>query len=74
MGEITLELIYRQMQAGHKELKAELAALRADVAELKETVRALSKSNVIIQRDLAGLKDRVVILTAAFGDEPPLHP
>lgn len=80
MGEITLELIYRQMQAGHDELKAELVAVRADIAELKETVQSLARSDVTLQRtmsamlrDLTGLRDRVVILTAAIDEHPSAH-
>jgi hypothetical protein len=67
-GEVTLELIFRQMKTGHDELKAELAAMRPDIADLKETVHSLARSDVTIQRtmaamqrDITALKDRVVI-------------
>jgi predicted nucleic acid-binding Zn-ribbon protein len=80
MGKITLELIYRQMQAGQDELKIELAALRADIADLKQTVHSLARSDVTIQRsmeamhrDITALKDRVIILTAAIDEHPPAH-
>jgi hypothetical protein len=56
-----------------EEMQADLKALRVDVADLKETARVLAKADVIIQRDLATLKDRVTILTVAFGEQPPAH-
>ena len=80
MGEVTLDLIYRQMKTGQDELKSELAGVRTELAELKETVQSLARSDVTIQRsmaamhrDLTALKDRVVILTAAIDDHPPMH-
>jgi hypothetical protein len=80
MGEVTLDLIYRQMNTGQDELKAELVAARAELAELKETVQSLAQSDVTIQRSmsamqryLTALKDRVVILTAAIDEHPPAH-
>jgi hypothetical protein len=36
MGEVALELIFRQMKTGHDELKAELAAMRPDIAISKK--------------------------------------
>jgi hypothetical protein len=39
-----------------EEMQADLKAVRADVADLKETARVLAKANVIIQRDLSALK------------------
>lgn len=70
MGEISLEMIWKRLE----EMQADLKAVRADVADLKETARALAKADVVIQRDLSSLKDRVRILTVAFADEPPAHP
>jgi hypothetical protein len=32
-----------------------------------------AKADVVIQRDLSTLEDRVTILTVAFGEQPPVH-
>jgi hypothetical protein len=45
----------------------------AELATLNETVRAMARSQVTMQRDIATLKDRVVILTAAIDEHPPAH-
>jgi chromosome segregation ATPase len=80
MGDVTLELIYRQMQAGQDDLKVELGAIRAEIADLKATVQSLARADVTMQRSMAAmhrdittLKDRVIILTAAIDEHPPAH-
>jgi hypothetical protein len=67
-------LVLKQLAALREEMQAGFANLRAELATLNESVRALARADVAIRRDLRDVKDRVVILTAAFGDEPPLHP
>lgn len=81
MGEVTLELIYRQMQAGHDELKGELAAVREEQARTNASLVAMARALVnvqrdirILHRDLSDLKDRVTVLTvASAGDDPHTH-
>jgi hypothetical protein len=48
-------------------------AIRAELASLNETIRAMARSQVTMQRDIATLKDRVTILTAAVDEHPPVH-
>jgi hypothetical protein len=69
MGEVTLEMLQKLLL----DMQAEIQAVRVELATLNESVRALARADVAIRRDLREVKDRVVILTAAFGDEPPLH-
>jgi hypothetical protein len=69
MGEVSLDMVWKRLE----EMQADLKAVRADVADLKETARVLAKADVAIQRDLSILKDRVTILTVAFGEQPPAH-
>lgn len=80
MGEVTLELIYRQMQAGHDELKAELAAVREEQARTNAAFAAMARTLVnvqrdirIVQRELSDLKDRVTVLTVASADNDQPH-
>ena len=80
MAEISNELIYKLMldiQSEQKAMRADMQAgddaIRAELATLNETVRALAKSNVSIQRDISTLKDRVTILTVAVDEGPHTH-
>jgi hypothetical protein len=43
MDEVTPELIYRQIQAGHDELKDELASMREEQARTNEKVAAIAR-------------------------------
>lgn len=67
-------LILKQLASLRDEIKNGFAALHSELAELKETVRSLSRSQVTMQRDIASLKDRVIVLTAAIDEHPPAHP
>ena len=69
MGDVSLEMIWKRLE----EIQTDLKGLRADVADLKDTVRSLAKSNVSIQREISRLNDRVNILTVAVDDNPPAH-
>jgi hypothetical protein len=69
MGDVSLDMVWKRLE----EIQTDLKAVRADVADLKETARVLAKTNVIIQRDLSTLKDRVTVLTVAFDEQPPAH-
>lgn len=62
------------------ELKAELAAVRAELERTNDNVVAIARTQVSmqrdirsIQRDLADLKDRVTVLTVAVDEHPPAH-
>ena len=70
MGDnVDLQLVLKRVD----DVLAEVKAMRGELVTLNESVRALARADVGIRRDLREVKDRVVILTAAFGDEPPLH-
>jgi hypothetical protein len=69
MGEVNLELVLKRIE----DVLAGQDAMRAELAGLNETVRTLARSQVTMQRDIATLKDRVIILTAAIDDHPPAH-
>jgi hypothetical protein len=71
MGDnVDLQLVLKRVD----DVLAEVKAMRGELTDLAETVRTLARSQVVMQRDIGALKDRVTILTVAFGDEPPLHP
>jgi hypothetical protein len=81
MSEVILELISRQMQAGHDELKVELAAMREEQARTNEKVAAIARSLVGVQpdlhclhRDMETLKDPLTFLTVAADEHPPHTP
>jgi hypothetical protein len=70
MGEnVDLQLVLKRVDA----VLTGQDAIRAELASLNETVRTLARSQVTMQRDIATLKDRVIILTAAIDDNPPAH-
>jgi hypothetical protein len=73
MGEQPENLTLKQLALLREEMQAGFANIHAELVTLNESVRALARADVAIRRDLRDVKDRVVILTAAFGDEPPLH-
>jgi len=66
-------LVLKQLALLREDMQAGFAAIHGELATLNESVRSLSRSNVTIQRDLAQLKDRVVILTTAIDEHPPSH-
>ncbi|HTV28233.1 MAG TPA: hypothetical protein VMF32_10675 [Xanthobacteraceae bacterium] len=77
MGDVSLEMIWKrleQLQTGQDAIRAELKDVRAEIADLNETVRAFAKSQISMQRDISRLNDRVTILTAAIDEHPPTHP
>jgi hypothetical protein len=58
---VDLQLVLKRVDA----VLAGQDAIRAELASLNETVRSLARSQVSMQRDIATLKDRVIVLTAA---------
>jgi hypothetical protein len=52
MGEVTLELIYKHMQAGQAEIKAELAAVRAEQEATSAKIGTLAASMVSMRRQI----------------------
>jgi hypothetical protein len=66
-------LTLKQLALLREDMQAGFAKIHAELASLNESARALARADVAIQRDLRAVKDRVTILTVAFGDEPPLH-
>jgi hypothetical protein len=76
MVAVTLELIHTLMleiQREQNALHGGQEAIRDELASLNDTVRAMARSQVTMQRDIASLKDRVIILTAAVDEHPPAH-
>lgn len=69
MGDVSLEMIWKRLD----DIQAELKAVRTEVADLNETVRAFAKSQISMQREISRLNDRVTILTAAIDEHPPTH-
>jgi prefoldin subunit 5 len=69
MVEVSLEMVLKRVE----DVLAGQDAIRAELASLNETVRSLARSQVTMQRDIATLKDRVTILTAAVDEHPPAH-
>ena len=70
MGEnIDLQLVLKRVDA----VLTGQEAIRAELSSLNETVRTLARSQVTMQRDIATLKDRVIVLTAAIDEHPPAH-
>jgi hypothetical protein len=63
---VDLQLVLKRVDA----VLAGQDAIRAELATLNETVRSLARSQVSMQRDIATLKGRVIVLIAAV-DEPP---
>jgi hypothetical protein len=66
---VDLQLVLKRVDA----VLAGQDAIRAELASLNETVRSLARSQVSMQRDIATLKDRVIVLTAAVDEHPPAH-
>jgi hypothetical protein len=66
---VDLQLVLKRVDA----VLAGQDAIRAELANLNETVRSLARSQVAMQRDIATLKDRVIVLTAAVDEHPPAH-
>jgi hypothetical protein len=62
-----------EIQREQNALHAGQEAIRDELASLNDTVRAMARSQVTIQRDIASLKDRVIILTAAVDEHPSTH-
>jgi len=76
MIEVTNELIYTLMleiQREQNALHAGQEAIRDELAGLNDTVRAMARSQVAMQRDLKTLNDGVSFLTIAASDDdrPP---
>ena len=67
MGDISLDMIWKRLE----EMQSELKAVRAELSDLNDTVRAFAKSQVSMQREISRLNDRVTILTAAIDEHPP---
>lgn len=67
-----MELLYKQMQAGHEELKAGLAALHADCQAIRQEqtnttskLEAMAQTLVGVQRDIRSLQREVTTLGVA---------
>lgn len=70
MGEnIDLQLLLKRLDS----VLTGQDAMRAELATLNETVRAIARSQVSMQRDLKALNDRVTVLTVAVDEHPPAH-
>jgi len=76
MIEVTNELIYTLMleiQREQNALHAGQEAIRDELAGLNDTVRAMARSQVAMQRDLKTLNDGVSFLTIAASDDDRPH-
>jgi DNA repair ATPase RecN len=75
MGEVSNELLAKQMQTGFAEIKTELAAVRADLTATKTNLAAVAGTLVTVQRDinagqreLTGLNNRMGVLVVTTDD------
>ena len=66
---VDLQLVLKRVDA----VLAGQDAMRAELASLDQTMRSLARSQIAMQRDIASLKDRVIVLTAAVDEHPPAH-
>jgi hypothetical protein len=64
---VDLQLVLNRVDA----VLAGQDTIRAELTSLNETVRSLARSQVSMQRDIATLKDRVIVLTAAVDEHQP---
>jgi predicted nucleic acid-binding Zn-ribbon protein len=73
MVEVSNELIYTLMLEIQREQNAFQAgqeAIRDELSNLNDSMRAMARSQVAMQRDLKALNDRVTALTvASAGDD-----
>jgi hypothetical protein len=68
MGEVTLELIYRQMQAGQNELKAALAAVRDEQALTNRKIGAMAEGMVSMSKRLDDLGQQMHMVALAVDE------
>jgi capsule polysaccharide export protein KpsE/RkpR len=68
MGEVTLELIYKHMQAEQAEIKAELAAVRAEQETTSAKIGTLAASMVSMRKQIDDLTTTTRLIAVAVDD------
>jgi hypothetical protein len=66
-------LTLKQLALLREDMQAGFASIHAELSSLVESVRAMARTQVTMQRDITQLKDRVIVLTAAIDEHPPTH-